>query len=127
MKLAMVHRMARIGEPAAINEFNFPELEIEDINWGIKLANWSANLASDLVRETVKDAIGDRVAGEVYGILKALGGSATMSQVSKKMRRTDVPQIRAAVAELEQIGKVTITQELKQGRGRPAIRLDLVD
>ncbi len=127
MKLAMVHRMARIGEPAAINEFNFPELEIEDINWGIKLANWSANLASDLVRETVKDAIGDRVAGEVYGILKALGGSATMSQVSKKMRRTDVPQIRAAVTELEQIGKVTITQEPKQGRGRPAIRLDLVD
>ena len=51
MKLALTHRAAR----STAQEFydDLPEIELEDMDWGIKMANWSTRLAHDMVREEV--------------------------------------------------------------------------
>ena len=126
MKLATVHRMARAAEPATVNPFMPIKIEIDDINWGIKLANWSANLACGLIRESVQDRIGDRTLGAVAEILQKLGGSATMTELRQAIRKADGPQIRAAVAELVAMGRAVQTSEMtKSGRGRPIERVTL--
>jgi hypothetical protein len=123
MKLAVVHRMSRC-DPAEINQFSQPMIEIEDINWGIKIANWCANLASDLIRETVPDKIGNDVANAVLKVLTDLGGSATMTQISRRNKRSDAAQIRAAVAELEAAGFVTVTTKQDRKAGRPSVLVE---
>lgn len=125
MKLAVVHRMSRC-DPAEINQFSQPTIEIEDINWGIKIANWCANLASDLIRETVPDKIGNDVANAVLKVLTDLGGSATMTQISRRNKRSDAAQIRAAVAELEAAGFVTVTTKQDRKAGRPSVLVERI-
>jgi len=55
MKLALVHRAARLVTDPASTSFEFIHIEIEDLNWGIKLANWLARISCGLVRENTVD------------------------------------------------------------------------
>jgi hypothetical protein len=121
MKLSIVHRLSRM-DPSEFNQFNLPMIEIEDINWGIKLANWSANLGCDLVRETVPDTIGGKVAHDVITILTTAGKPVKLSFVSGKMKRTDASQIRAAITTLEDAGQITTRTE--KTTGRPVVWLE---
>lgn len=117
MKLAIVHRLARLEGPQEINEWNDIRVEIDDINWGIKIANWCANLACDLVDETVVDTITSKVTAAIIQVLTAAGGRATMTTITRSLRTSDAPQIRASIKELENAGRVAVTKEA--GLGRP--------
>ena len=117
MKLAIVHRLARLEGPQEINEWNDIRVEIEDMNWGIKIANWCANLACDLVDETVVDTITSKVTAAIVQVLTAAGGRATMTTITRSLRTSDAPQIRASIKELEKAGRVDVTKEA--GAGRP--------
>ncbi len=55
MKLALVSKCARMTTSPGICHWEFESIEIQDVNWGIKLANWLAKIACDLVRENTVD------------------------------------------------------------------------
>lgn len=55
MKLALVSKCARMTTSPSICHWEFESIEIQDVNWGIKLANWLAKIACDLVRENTVD------------------------------------------------------------------------
>lgn len=116
MKLAIVHRLARLAGPEELNDWNDVRVEIEDMNWGIKIANWCANLACDLVDETVIDTITNKTTSAILSILTSLGGRATMTQITRSLRSFDAPQIRASIADLEKTGKIVVTKEETSGR-----------
>jgi hypothetical protein len=118
MKLAIVHRLARLFGPEEIHEFADIRVEIEDMNWGIKIANWCANLACDLVDETVVDTISNKTTTAIMSILTGLGGRATMTQLKRSLRSFDAPQIRASINELEKSGRVTVSKEATAGRAK---------
>jgi hypothetical protein len=52
----------------------------------------------------------------VLKVLTDLGGSATMTQIGRWIKRSDAAQIRAAVAELEKAELVTTRKEKTAGR-----------
>lgn len=118
MKLAIVHRLARLAGPEEFNEWNDVRVEIEDMNWGIKIANWCANLACDLVDETVVDTISNKTTTAIMSILTGVGGRATMTQLKRSLRSFDAPQIRASINELEKSGRVTVSKEPTAGRAK---------
>ena len=55
MKLALVSKCARMTVTPGTCHWEFEQIELKDVNWGIKLANWLAKIACDLVRENTID------------------------------------------------------------------------
>lgn len=55
MKYALIHRLARLEVTPAVCEFAFVMVEIQDVNWGIKLANWLARIACELIEQNTVD------------------------------------------------------------------------
>jgi hypothetical protein len=50
--LALCHRCSRMATPAEVAS---AAVELQDINWGIKLSNWLARIACELVEQNVVD------------------------------------------------------------------------
>src|SRR5690606_8660253 len=61
MKLAMVHRAAKEAADPADVAWEFVAIEIDDIEWGIKLSNWLARIACDLIKQHFVDQTAIRV------------------------------------------------------------------
>ena len=76
LKFALVHRAALVGE---VEEITKVKLEISDLNWGIKLSNWLAQISCGIVCETMPD-LGLSKAKEA--LLRALGESTQVSSRS---------------------------------------------
>jgi hypothetical protein len=55
MKLSLVHRAARLEVSPQECQWDFVAIELQDMNWGIKLANWLARIACGLIRENTVD------------------------------------------------------------------------
>lgn len=60
MKLALVHRAARVDTPPASTNWDFILVELADVQWAIVLSNWLARIACGLIRENVYDKSGDK-------------------------------------------------------------------
>lgn len=114
MKLALVHRLARLSSPAELNEFSSVEVELTDVNWGIAVSNWNTRLACSLIGEQVADSVGASVQKKVQAIIEK-AGQITQRQICRALRSSDKGQISAAINELEQQGKVTTWLEKKRG------------
>jgi hypothetical protein len=116
MKLAITHRAARLNH-AEINEFNQPMVELEDVNWGIKVANWNTRLACSLMAEQVKDTIGDQLRNKIKAFVTAAKEPVGRREITRAFRSADSGQINAAISELVSLGQI-YEQTLMSG-GRP--------
>lgn len=56
MKYALIHRMSRLEMTPATCDWGPVLVEIQDVNWGIKLANWLARIACQLIEQNTIDA-----------------------------------------------------------------------
>lgn len=117
MKLALVHRLARLSGPAEVNQFNPVYIELEDINWGIAISNWNTRLACSLIGEQVADSIGGAIQKKVAAIIQK-AGKLTQREICRALRSADKGQISAAIEELETLGLVTVS--IEQTGGRPS-------
>jgi hypothetical protein len=110
MKLALVHRCARVEEPPANTCWDFVQVEIQDVNWGIKLANWLAKIACGLVKENTID----KSLGKAKSILtKAVeSGPANRRDILRAFRSVTAGDLDAAAIELG----LTTRKELTGGR-----------
>jgi hypothetical protein len=98
MKLALVHRCARVEEPPANTCWDFVQVEIQDVNWGIKLANWLAKIACGLVKENTVD----KSLGKAKMILiKAVeNGPANRRELLRAFRSVTAGDLDSAAIEL---------------------------
>lgn len=114
MKLALVHRCARFnGDPASLEDEPIV-IEMIDVEWGIKLANWLAKIACELVAENVADPNQGRLRSL---IMTALADSDKPQEwFTRKFRKFTSGDIQAAAAELEGDGLIQIREESTGGR-----------
>lgn len=119
MKLALVHRLARLGSPAELGELNQAmspiEIELTDVNWGISVSNWNTRLACSLIGEQVADSVGASVQKKVAAIIQAAAGPIRQRQIFRALRSSDKGQITAAINELEHSKQITTWTEKKRG------------
>lgn len=114
MKLALVHRVARLWSPQAC-DWSCVEIEREDIDWGICLANWLARVCCQLISENFANTDHERVK---LGILKAVAdlGEVPVREFKKAWKTYPSNEIEAAAESLQNEGKISISQRSTGGR-----------
>lgn len=114
MKLAMVHRAARVDTNPAATNWDFILIEKEDVEWAIGLSNWLARIACGLIRENVYDKSGNKAKAI---LLKALESQQEVIKrdLLRAFRSLTAGDLQAAADEL---GLETFTLETK---GRPKV------
>lgn len=112
MKLALVHRCARIKSDPSTVEWEFVNIDLEDINWGIRLGNWLAKIACDLVKQNTVDA--SVVRAKAILSVAVEKGSVNVRDLCRACRSLTAGDFEAAARELG----LKIRTE-KGGRGRP--------
>ena len=125
MKLAMIHRAARLDdEPGLRTDWEFVVIEKQDIDWGIRVANWLARVACGLIRENVVDVQSAR-ARHVLETVVMKNGTVARCDVLREFRSISGPEFTAAAEQLLAEGRIEIIN--KATRGRPRITYRLVD
>jgi hypothetical protein len=120
MKLAMVHRCARLEASPGVINWDFVYVEKRDVDWGICVSNWLARTSCDYATNRVGDFSGGKSVAVLEQILKAAGGEwVARSVILRTARDLTAGDIGAAAKKLD----ATIeTREQKKGRGRPEIQ-----
>jgi hypothetical protein len=119
MKLAMVHRASRLDrDPGTISDWSGIRLELEDVDWGIRLANWLARTACGLVKENVQDHGVGKVTQKVLKIISD-SGEISRQQLLASLKSVSAGEVSAAAKFLEDKGMISI-EPVKKGRGRPS-------
>lgn len=116
MKLALVHRVARVANPEE-QDWSAVLIEEQDINWGIRVANWLARVCCQLVLENfhndglwkVKKTIVEAVASK---------GEIESRAIKRAHRSIASNDVEAAAIELESDGKIAIRKEKTGGRDK---------
>jgi hypothetical protein len=120
MKLALVHRASReTADPATIN-WELVFIEMEDIQWGISIANWLGRIACDLVSQNFLDHSAIKNKAMVVSALNELGEVSSRKLLRSKRSMT-AGELKAIANELEKEGFLTV--EKRTNGGRPSIML----
>jgi len=119
MKLAMVHRAARESEDPVAVDWESVNIEMQDIDWGIKVSNWLGRIACQLIVENFRDRTTDELCGIIQQAI-ALGGEITTRDITRAYRKYTSGDVMAAAKRLEANGKVVIERKNAAGRGRPS-------
>lgn len=110
MKLALAHRAARLNTDPGKTSFEFVQIEIEDINWGIKLANWLARIACGLVWENTVDKTLERAKAVLIEATKS--GPVSSREILRTFRSLSAGDLQAAAISM---GLVIEEQPNKRG------------
>jgi hypothetical protein len=113
MKLAMVHRAARLETMPATTHWEFVLVEKEDTDWAIGLSNWLARIACGLVRENVYDKSGIKAKAILIKALES--GEVHKRTILRAYRSLTAGDLQAAADEL---GLITVTDKSTNGRPR---------
>jgi len=115
MKLALIHRAARIEDDPARIDWACVMIEKQDIDWAIKLANWLARVACGLIRENVVDSQAARARHVLESVvLKA--GSVSRRDLMREYRSISGSEFTSAAEGLQAEGRIEITNEETNGR-----------
>lgn len=115
MKLALVHRAARIhGDPAAI-DWQEIRIEMPDVDWGVKLANWLARIACGLIRENIVDTQANKARAILLAAVEQLG-EVCRTALLREFRSVSGSEFTAAAEALAKEGKIEEVREKTTGR-----------
>lgn len=117
MKLALVHRAARIDDNPGTVDWLFLRVEMQDVNWGIMVANWLARVACALIRENVVDTQANRARHVLETAVLKLG-SVSRSDLLREYRSISGSEFTAAAESLKLEGRIEIASEETTGRPR---------
>jgi hypothetical protein len=121
MKLAMVHRAARMEEdPGAVYWPNIT-IEMQDIEWGIAVANWLARISCQLVGENFVDNTLNTIA-ELICTEVSSKGEVSAREVSRMKRKFVIGDVMAAAKMLEGLSLISIQRISTGGRPRTIFR-----
>lgn len=112
MKYALIHRMSRLEVSPEACDWEAVMIEIQDVNWGIKLANWLARIACDLIEQNTIDT-GKAKAKQI--LAKAVEqGPVSVSSLIRAARDLSAGDFAAAAQELG----LAVRHENTKGRPR---------
>ncbi len=121
MKLAMVHRAARIKDDPINIDWVFVQIEKPDIDWGIRLANWLARVACGLIKENVVDNQAARARHVLETVVMKLG-SVSRRDLMREYRSISGSEFTSAAESLQAEGRIEIVSEAIPGRVRIVYR-----
>lgn len=104
MKLALVHRAARLEASPQSIHWDFVYVEKVDVDWGIKISNWLAKTSCDYATSKVGDFTSGKAVVVLEQILKAAAGKwVPKSVILRSARDLTAGDIGAAVKKLEAV------------------------
>jgi hypothetical protein len=115
MKLALVHRASRLIDNPCTVDWMFLKVELIDVAWGIKVANWLARVACALIRENVVDTQAVR-ARNILDIAVQKLGSVSRRDLMREYRSISGSEFTAAAESLQTEGRIEIVNEGDFGR-----------
>lgn len=95
LMLAMVHRCARLDHPVDVHG---AAMELQDVNWGIRLSNWLSRIACELVEQNMIDKQLTLAKRVLEGL--AASGPVIARTALKKCRSLTVGDLDAAAVKL---------------------------
>lgn len=112
MKLAIVSRLSKLDSPPPSEAIR---IEVDDIEWGIKLGNWLAGISCGLALE----AFGLRPLGKAMSVLgqATLDGPKTRRDLTRKFKTINAGDFHAAAIEIGLVieygsrGKITYSRK----------------
>ena len=122
VKLAMVARCARIpSDPQAV-DWEKIVIEQQDVEWGIKMANWLGRVACGLIVENVNDTQAQRA---MSVILNALGPTGEIERIllMREYRSITASEFTAAANTLQHRKSIEIVKTATKGRPKILYRL----
>lgn len=115
MKLSLVHRAARIDADPASVAWDFVEIEIEDVEWGIRVANWLARIACELIDQNFVDNTAALIR-DMLGKAVARHDEVSCRDVLRACRRFTKGEVLATAREMESEGRIRIVEKTTGGR-----------
>ena len=119
MKLAMVHRAARLRDDPGTTEWSLIRVEKCDIDWAVMLSNFLSRTSCNLLLDDVVDAQQAKAVEKILGVLRAVE-SVDAREVHRSFQKITSAQFNAAAALLARQGVIEI-DVIKNTRGRPKI------
>jgi hypothetical protein len=117
MKYALVHRAARFDkDPSTLSDTPI-QIELRDVEWAIKFANWFARLSCGLVRESIVDTTVESLKTKIMKAIQELG-EVTSTQILRTYRRAMAGDVNTALDELVKAGAIKVRKEGTKGRAK---------
>jgi hypothetical protein len=120
MKLGLVHMAARQTADPGQLAWEFLEIELSDIEWGIRVSNWLAKIACELVNQNFVDPATSRNRAVIIEAVNQCGEVKTRD-ILRACRRMTAGELMATAQDLEAAGMIEIRKS--QTGGRPTIVL----
>lgn len=120
MKLSLVHMAARQTSDPGQLAWEFFEIELSDIEWGIKVSNWLAKIACELISQNFVDSSANRNRSVILEAINQRGEVKTRD-ILRACRRMTAGELMATAKELEKEGLIEIRKE--NTGGRPVVTL----
>jgi len=107
MKLAMVHRAARLREDPSTTEWGLIKIEKQDIEWAVLLSNFLTRTSCNLLLEDVVD---NQQAAAMDKILKVLRDNESIEarKLYRACQKFTAAQFQASANVLEKLGMIQI-------------------
>lgn len=120
MKLALVHMAARQTSDPGQLAWEFLEMELGDIEWGIRVSNWLAKIACELISQNFVDSSANKNRAVILEAVNQCGEIKTRD-ILRACRRMTAGELMATAKELETDGLIEIRKS--QTGGRPSVTL----
>jgi hypothetical protein len=120
MKLAMVHRAARIRDDPATMEWGLVKVEKQDIEWSVLMSNFLTRTSCNLLLDDVADMQGSAAADK---ILRALRGveSVEARRLYRACQKFTAAQFHASANALEKLGLIQIERTKPSNGGKEKV------
>lgn len=120
MKLAMVHRAARIRDDPATMEWGLVNVEKQDIEWSVLMSNFLTRTSCNLLLDDVADMQGSAAADK---ILRALRGveSVEARRLYRACQKFTAAQFHASANALEKLGLIQIERTKPSNGGKEKV------
>jgi hypothetical protein len=99
MKFAMVCRCSRLEIEPAKCQWDFVQIELEDVQWAICISNWLARISCGLIRENVYDKSGSK-AKQILMKAIEVNGEVVKRDILRTFRSLTAGDLQAAAEEL---------------------------
>lgn len=121
MKLALVHRAARVIDDPAVVDWQFIFVERQDVDWGIKVSNWLANISCSLIAENTVDRGASKAQKILLQCIQAVG-EIDKRTIMRKCQSITGSELTAAAEKLKADGLIIIEEQQTRGRKKVVFR-----
>jgi hypothetical protein len=118
MKLAIVSRCSRLDVTPILCQWDFVQVEVEDVSWAVCLSNWLARISCGLIRENVVDKSGNKAKLLLAKAIADSPGGVNKRSLLRACRSLTAGDLQAAADEM---GLLTVKRQKQGGGGKQAV------